>query len=161
MLPYQQDNTWDSLVNLKELLHTKGWFKTPPKKSMLRQQPACAWLTAGRTDIDQRSKWLPALHKDVLRKAIKRWIEVHFFLPVAGFTLGDNTHVNMMEPFVTFVWAYYTLNHKPVIPALTDVGRFMFTYIWRSQHSLFRCALRHFKPGVLTRYLNQVLEPGT
>ena len=105
---------------------------------MLRREPACAWLTAGRTGIDQRAKTLPALHKDVLRQGIKRWIDIHFYLPVSGFTPEDDLHVNMMEPFVTFVWTYYTLHHKPIIPAFTDVGRFIFTYIWRHQHALFR-----------------------
>ena len=106
---------------------------------MLRREPACAWLTAGKTSIDQRHKYLPCLHKDILRKAIKKWIEVHFYPPCAGSDPEDpDIHINLMEPFVAFVWAFYTVNHKPAIPALTDVGRFIFTYIWRMQHPLMR-----------------------
>ena len=43
-----------------------------------------------------------------------------------------------MEMFVTFVWGYYTQNQLPKVPALTDVGRLLFTYMWRQQHALFR-----------------------
>jgi len=50
----------------------------------------------------------------------------------------DNEHVNFMEYFVVYVWAYYTQYQSPKIPALTNVGRFIFTYIWRHQHPLFR-----------------------
>ena len=114
---------------------------------MLRQEPACAWFTAGATEIVQSSKDLPALHKDVLRQGLKRWTEVHFFLPVGGITKEGN-HVNIMEMFVTFVWGYYTQNQLPKVPALTDVGRLLFTYMWRQQHALFR-------------YLSQVVCSGS
>ena len=133
-----QDNKWDSVLDLTTTLKDRGWFDPPPKKSLLRREPACAWFTAGKTEINQKSKDLPALHKDVLRKALKRWIELYFYLPVAGFAPNDDKHINMMEYFVTFVWAYYTENQRPKIPAFTDVGRFIFTYIWRHQHALFR-----------------------
>ena len=76
---------------LSKLLKDKGWFKTPPPSSMLRREPACAWFTAGVTDIVQSSKELPALHKDVLRQALKRWTEVHFVLPVGGITKEGNS----------------------------------------------------------------------
>ena len=77
----------------------------------------------------------------MLRKAIQRWIEVHFYIPVAGNDTATNEHVNFMEMFVTYVWAYYTQHQEPKVPALTDVGRFTFTYIWRGQHALFRYLL--------------------
>ena len=106
---------------------------------MLLRDPASAWLTAGETDIDQRHKHLPCVNKDVLMRAIQKWIELHFYPPCSGFDPEDeDTHLNLMEPFVAFVWAFYTRNHKPTIPALTDVGRFIFTYIWRMQHPLMR-----------------------
>lgn len=133
-----QTNDWEDVERLKNCIAEKGWFKRAPKNSVLRKDPACAWLSAGMTEIDQRSKFLPALHKDVLRKALKAWIELHFFLPVAGISPKDDKHVNMMHHFVTFVWGYYTLHHCPIIPAFTDVGRFIFTYIWRNQHPLLR-----------------------
>ena len=133
----QQSNSWEDVVSLKKLLVDKGWFKSPPKKSMLRREPACAWFTVGMAAVRQQSKDLPALHKDVLRKAVKRWIELHFFLPVGGYN-SSAEHVNMMEMLVTFVWGYYTENQIPKVPAFTDVGRFTFTYIWRHQHALFR-----------------------
>ena len=91
---------------------------------------------AGTNPVLQQSKDLPALHKDILRKAVQEWIAVHFFLPVAGKFDGER-HINIMEPFVTFVWAYYTQHQRPKVPTLTDVGRFLFTYIWRGQHPLF------------------------
>ena len=139
ILTHQQEDSWEGVTSLTTLLLEKGWFQPPPKKSMLLMEPACAWLTAGRTNIDQRSKHLPALHKDVVRKGVQRWIELHFYIPCAGQTLEDDTvHANIMEPFVSFLWAYYTLHHRPKIPAFTDVGRFIFTYIWRRQHALFR-----------------------
>ena len=135
----KQTNTWESVLDLKNKLKQKGWFVSPPRKSMLRLQPACAWFTAGKSANSQQSKFLPALHKDVLRKALQRWIEVHFYLPVAGNDPNNNNqHVNLMEMFVTYVWGYYTQHQEPKVPALTDVGRFTFTYIWRSQHALFR-----------------------
>ena len=149
---------------MTQLLKDKEWFKPVPSSSMLRREPACVWFTAGATEIVQSSKDLPALHKDVLRQALKRWTEVYFFLPVGGITkqgkiithngnkhtllhtlgythththhAGD--HVNIMEMFVTFVWGYYTQNQLPKVPALTDVGRLLFTYMWRQQHALFR-----------------------
>ena len=153
---YHQSNTWDDVMRLTELLHEKGWFERPGKNSMLTKDPACAWFSAGRTDIDQRSKHLPALHKDVLRTTVKKWIEVHFYLPVAGLTPEDDKHVNFMEPFVAFVWGDYTLKHQPVIPAFTDLGRFIFTYIWIHQHDLFR----YFLSRNFNRYLNQVILTG-
>ena len=137
MCVYQQSKTWESVLSLTSLLKKKGWFEPPPAKSMLRREPACAWFTAGTGKLVQASKDLPALHKDVLRGAVKRWTEIHFFLPVAG-NCGDGDHFNLMEMFVTFVWGYYTENQAPKVPALTDVGRFVFTYIWRHQHALFR-----------------------
>ena len=73
----------------------------------------------------------------MLRNAFKQWLVVHFYLPVAGHNKA-NEHVNLMEMFVTFVWGYYSQHQHPKIPALTDVGRLTFTYIWRMQHSLFR-----------------------
>jgi hypothetical protein len=109
----------------------------PPKTSELRREPACAWLTAGKTGIDQRCNHLPCLHKDVLRKAIKTWIAVHFFPPCSGADPADpNAKLNFMEHFTAFVWAHYTMHHKPKIPALTNVGRFIFAYMWRMQHPL-------------------------
>ena len=104
---------------------------------MLLRDPACAWFTAGRNKVSQQSNFLPSLHKDVLRKAVQEWFEVHFYLPVAGHD-ENNEHTNMMEMFVTFVWGYYTKHQRPKVPALTDAGRFTFTYIWRNQHPLFR-----------------------
>ena len=104
---------------------------------MLLREPACAWFSAGVGNVDHQSKDLSALHKDVLRKAVKRWIEVHFFLPVAGISTNGE-HTNFMDMFVTFVWGYYTRNQSPRVPAFTDIGRFLFTYIWRNQHPLFR-----------------------
>ena len=147
-------------MSLKGLIFDKGWFGRPPKNSVLRKDPACAWLSAGTTEIDQRSKHLPALHKDVLRKALKTWIEIHFFIPVAGLTPKDDKHVNMMEYFVAFVWGYYTLHHKPVIPAFTDVGRFIFTYIWRNQHALFRYVSQVHCTSISPRYKHQVMITG-
>ena len=96
---------------------------------MLLREPACAWFTAGTGPVRQQSIHLPALHKDVLRNAVKRWIELHFYLPVAGKNPSDNEHINMMEMFVTFVWGYYTENQRPKVSGFTDVGRFTFTYI--------------------------------
>ena len=122
---------------MRDKLKEKGWFKAPPKNSMLLKEPACAWFTAGQNNVSQQSKFLPALHKDVLRKAVQTWFEIHFYLPVAGHD-EESQHVNMMEFFVTYVWAYYSQNQQPKIPALTDIGRFTFTYIWRHQHPLFR-----------------------
>jgi len=130
-------DTWEAIVQLTDLLEDKGWFKTPPKNSMLRREPACAWLVAGATAVSLRCSQLPALHKHVLRRAIQRWQARHFYLPVAG-TDSAGIHRNYMKMFVTYVWAYYTCNQNPEVPALTDVGRFLFTYIWRHQHSLFR-----------------------
>ena len=49
-----------------------------------------------------------------------------------------NNHINMMTYFATYVWAYYVEHQSPKVPALTNVGRFLFTYIWRHQHPLFR-----------------------
>lgn len=131
-----QSKDWEKLVSLVETIKQKGWFEPPPSKSMLRRVPATAWFTAGVSKYDQTSKELPALHKDVLRKGLQRWTEVHFFLPVAGIT-KEGKHINFMEMFATFVWAYYTQNQSPKVPALTDVGRFLFTYMWRHQHALF------------------------
>ena len=75
----------------------------------------------------------------MLRNAVKRWIELHFYLPVAGDVPNEGSkHSNFMEHFVTFVWAYYTTHQRPSVPAFTNVGRFLFTYIWRQQHALFR-----------------------
>ena len=133
-----QDDTWEKIIELTQIIHEKGWFIPPPKGSLLMREPACAWLSAGQTNIDQRHRDLPALHKDLLRHAVQRWTEVHFNLPVAGNSPKDDVHVNLMHPFITFVWAHYTVHHRPVIPALTDLGRFIFTYIWRKQHALFR-----------------------
>ena len=126
------------MIALTTLLKSRGWYKLAPKNSELRRDPACAWLTAGKTAIDQRSEYLPCLHKDVLRKAVKTWIAVHFFPPCSGQDPEDPTvlDMNMMEPCVAFIWAYYTMHHRPKIPALTDVGRFIFAYIWRMQHNL-------------------------
>ena len=104
---------------------------------MLWQEPAGAWFTVGVADVTQSSQHLPALHKDVLRYAVKRYIETHFFLPVAGHN-SDNEHINIMKMFVTFVWGYYTEYQRPKVPAMTNVGRFNFTYIWRHQNALFR-----------------------
>jgi len=134
---YKQSRTWESLVQLQGKLETKGWFKPPPSRSMLRREPAVAWFTAGLSKNVQASKDLPALHKDVLRQALQRWTAVHFLLPVAGIT-KEGTHLNLMEMLITFVWGYYTQNQQPKVPALTDVGRFLFCYIWRHQHALFR-----------------------
>ena len=121
------------------LLRDKGWYDDPPSNSMLRLEPACAWMTAGVTGIDQRHAYLPCLHKDLLRNSIKKWIDLHFYPPCAAPDPDDEMIViDLMENFVAFVWADYTANHKPVIPALTNVGRFIFTYIWRKQHSLMR-----------------------
>lgn len=130
-------DTWEAIVELCQLLEDKGWFKAPPKNSMLRREPACAWLVAGATAVSLRSTQLPALHKHVLRQAVQRWQARHFYLPVAG-TDKAGIHHNYMKMFVTYVWAYYTCNQNPIVPALTDVGRFLFTYIWRRQHNLFR-----------------------
>ena len=124
---------------MKEKLEALGWFKVPPRKSMLRRQPACAWFTAGTAQVTQQHKFLPCLDKTVLRNAVKRWIELHFYLPVAGDVPNEgNKHINFMEHFVTFVWGYYSVNQRPSVPAFTNVGRFLFTYIWRQQHALFR-----------------------
>ena len=124
---------------MKIKLENLGWFKPPPKKSMLLREPACAWFLAGCKQVSQQSNFLPALEKNVLRLGVKRWIEVHFYLPVAGHMPGEaNNHINMMKFFVTYVWAYYTQHQRPKVPALTNVGRFLFTYIWRHQHALFR-----------------------
>ena len=135
-----QSKSWAKVLELREELDVMGWFKPPPSKSMLLREPACAWFTVGISQVSQQSKFLPALEKTVLRNAVKRWIEVHFYLPVAGNLPSDedNKHVNIMEHFVTYIWAYYTQNQCPKIPAMTNVGRFMFTYIWRHQHPLFR-----------------------
>ena len=134
-----QDNSWEGVLGLTQLLQDKGWYTSPPANSMLLREPACAWLTAGKTGIDQRHKTLPCLHKDIARKAIHKWIEFHFYPPCAGLVPGDDTRqLNLMEHFCAFFWAYYTLHHKPCIPALTDVGRFIFTYMWQKQHSLMR-----------------------
>ena len=132
-----QSKSWESLTVLLDCIKKKGWFDKPPAKSMLRNIPATAWFTAGATKHVQMCKVLPACHKDVLRKGLKRWTEVHFLLPCSGVTT-DGRHLNIMEWFVTFVWAYYTQNQSPKVPALTDVGRFLFTYMWRNQHALFR-----------------------
>ena len=125
------------MLALTELLKEKGWFKATSKSSVLRREPACAWFSAGAHDKCQSNKYLPALQNTVLRNAFKQWLVVHFYLPVAGHNKA-NEHVNLMEMFVTFVWGYYSQNQHPKIPALTDVGRLTFTYIWRMQHSLFR-----------------------
>ena len=75
----------------------------------------------------------------LLRNSIKKWIDLHFYPSCAAPDPDDDMIViDLMENFVAFVWADYTANHKPVIPALTNVGRFIFTYIWRMQHSLMR-----------------------
>ena len=126
-------------MELKHHLCDKGWYDSPPSNSMLLLEPACAWMSAGVTDIDQRHKYLPCLNKDIARKAIHKWIELYFYPPCAGLNPSDHTIVlDLMEHFVAFFWAYYIANHKPVIPTLTNVGRFMFTYMWRMQHSLMR-----------------------
>ena len=136
---HTQSKDWNALAALKTKLEQLGWFKPPPKKSMLRGEPACAWFTAGSNRVNQQSQHLPALEKTVLRHAVKRFIELHFYLPVAGIMPGDaNNHVNMMTFFVTFVWGYYTQYQSPKVPTFTNVGRFLFTYIWRNQHRLFR-----------------------
>ena len=136
---HTQSNDWNEVVVLKMKLQDLGWFKAPPKKSMLRSEPACAWFGVGMTHVNQQSKFLPALEKNVLRVAVKRFIGLHFYLPVAGHMPGEaNNHVNMMPFFVTFVWAYYTEHQTPKVPAFTNVGRLLFTYIWRNQHPLFR-----------------------
>ena len=135
--PHEQQNTWESVVALTTLLKDKGWFKSPPKKSMLRRDPACAWFTAGTHDNCERSPYLPSLHKVVLRDGLKRWLHVHFYYPVAGYN-DEKEHVNIMEMFVAFVWGHYTQNQLPRVPAFTDVGRLTFTYIWRHQHALYR-----------------------
>ena len=132
-----QSKTWESLVALVATLKKKGWFEKPSSKSMLRRVPATAWFTAGATKYDQTSKELPGVHKDVLRKGVQRWTAVHFFLPVGGIT-NKGEHVNFMEEFITFVWAWYVKNQSPKVPALTDIGRFLFTYMWRNQHVIFR-----------------------
>ena len=136
---HTQSKDWNDVVALKLKLQDLGWFKPPPKKSMLRSEPACAWFGAGVSQVNQQGKYLPALEKTVLRIAIKRFIGLHFYLPVAGHMPGEaNIHVNMMSFFVTWIWAYYTQHQKPKVPAFTNVGRFLFTYIWRNQHLLFR-----------------------
>ena len=61
-----------------------------------------------------------------------------FSLTTVGGTDGGGNHHNFMEQFVTFVWAYYTEHQRPRVPAMTDVGRFLFTYVWRHQHNLLR-----------------------
>ena len=118
-------------------LEEKGWFNLPPKRSMLRKEPACAWFTAGVTPNCQRSKPLPSLQRAGLRKAIQKWIKHHFFLPVGGID-KDGNQINLMRMFVTYVWADYVYYQKPKVPALTNVGRFIFAYIWRNQHALYR-----------------------
>ena len=136
---YLQSKSWETLVALTTKIADLGWFTPPPKKSMLRLEPACAWFTAGIAQVSQESKVLSALQRSVLRAACKRWIEVHFYLPVAGHMPGEsNKHINMMRFFVTYVWAYYSHHQRPKVPAFTNVGRFIFTYIWSKQHALFR-----------------------
>ena len=130
-------DTWEAITELTDLLKTKGWFKAPPKTSMLLNEPACAWLTAGVAKVSLRSSFLPALNKHVLRKVVQAWISNHFVLPVGG-TDKEGVHHNMMERFVTYTWAKYTMKQRPKVPAMTDVGRFLFTYIWRYQHTLMR-----------------------
>ena len=131
-------DSWEAITELRGFLKEKGWFNPPPKKSQLLNEPACAWLLAGAGNLCLQSKSMPALNKHVLRAAVQHWIENHFLFPVGG-TDKDGVHHNLMEHVVTFVWAYYTDNQKPKVPAMTDVGRFMFTYIWRRQHQLLRC----------------------
>ena len=128
-------DTWEAITDLCDELKKQGWFKAPPKKSMLLQEPACAWLLAGIAAVNLRCKQLPALNKHVLRGCVQHWIENHYFLPVGG-TDKDGVHSNFMEQFVTFIWAKYTVDQRPRVPAMTDVGRFLFTYIWRHQHPL-------------------------
>jgi hypothetical protein len=128
-------DTWESITALCDVLKSKDWFTSPPKNSMLMHEPACAWLLAGVSAVSLRCKQLPALNKHVLRGAVQHWISHHYVLPVGG-TGKDGEHYNIMELFVTFVWAWYTINQKPKVPAMTDLGRFLFTYIWRRQHPL-------------------------
>jgi len=130
-------DTWEAISELCDLLKSKGWFKAPSRNSMLLHEPACAWLLAGAAGVSLRCKHLPALNKHVLRRAVHHWIENHFILPVGG-TDKDGVHHNIMEQFVTFIWANYTVKQRPRVPAMTDVGRFLFTYIWRHQHPLMR-----------------------
>ena len=130
-------DTWEAITEFRDILKAKGWFKAPPKNSQLLNEPACAWLTAGLHNLSLRSTHLPALNKHILRKGVQHWIENHFVFPVGG-TDGGGNHHNFMEQFVTFVWAYYTEHQRPRVPAMTDVGRFLFTYVWRLQHNLLR-----------------------
>ena len=146
-----RSKTWESVVSMKNILADKGWFKPPPKKSMLLREPACAWYTAGKQPNCLRHKFLPSLNKDVLRNAVQEWVKVHFYLPVAGVN-KDGQHTNLMEMFVTYVWGYYTQNQQPKVPALTNVGRFTFTYIWRKQHALTRYFPQVNCPGKWPRY---------
>ena len=81
---HTQSKDWNALAALKTKLEQLGWFKPPPKKSMLRGEPACAWFTAGSNRVNQQSQHLPTLEKTVLRHAVKRFIELHFYIPVAG-----------------------------------------------------------------------------
>ena len=132
-----RSKNWETVVSMKNTLEEKGWFNPPQKKSIPLCEPACAWYTAGKQPNSLRHKFLPCLHKDVVRNAVQDWVKVHFYLPVAGINKQDQ-HKNFMEMFVTFVWGFYTQNQKPKVPALTNVGRFTFTYIWRKQHDLVR-----------------------
>ena len=130
-------DTWEAIDELCDILKRKGWFNVPPRNSQLLNEPACAWLTAGISKLSLKSKFLSALNKHVLREAIQHWIEYHFVFPVGG-TDQKGEHHNFMEQMVTFVWGFYTENQRPKVPAMTDVGRFLFTYIWRHQHPLLR-----------------------
>ncbi len=132
-----RSKNWETVVSMRNELADKGWFDPPPKKSMLLREPACAWYTAGKQSNCLRHKFLPSLNKDVLRYAVQDWVKVHFYLPVAGVD-KDGQHTNFMEMFVTYVWAFYTQKQQPKVPALTNEGRFTFTYIWRKQHALAR-----------------------
>ena len=128
-------DTWEAITELRDILKQKGWFDAPPKGSHLLNEPVCAWLLAGSSQINLKSTFLPTLHKHILRKVVQHWIENHFFFPVGG-TGKDGVHHNFMEQMVVFVWAYYSENQRPKVPAMTNVGRFIFTYIWSHHHNL-------------------------
>ena len=66
-----RSKTWESLETLCVDLKAKGWFKPPPRKSMLLREPACAWFHAGLKDNCLHSKFFPSLNKDVVRKAVQ------------------------------------------------------------------------------------------
>ena len=124
---------------MTQLLKDKEWFKPVPSSSMLRREPACAWFTAGVTEIVQSSKDLPALHKDVLRQALKRWTEVYFFLPVGGITKQGKiiTHNGNKHTLLHTLGYTHTIKHT--------------SCRWPRQHHgdvcHFRVGLLHAKPA--------------